>query len=189
MISRIFSFWFFNSIQYRFHNTLFWQSSEAFFRKHVFLKLNFIPNLVYFIFLTGIFWDQLVCNFGQQHSLWNYSELKIYPEVSFLKDIFKTCCFRKFHYWFAHFPVDSDILQGVKKLLMGEDKKELVDPYAIFQFAGKEVKSSIKYNSDHPEWNEEMHIGLQVKSIALSVVLLSNQSSAFLFSFRRCVNA
>lgn len=111
------------------------------------------------------------------------------PRSKFFKRHFQNLLFRKFHHGYAHFPVDSDILQGVKKLLMGEDKKELVDPYAIFQFAGKEVKSSIKYNSDHPEWNEEMHIGLQVKSIALSLFILSNQPSAFLFSFRRCVNA
>ena len=36
-------------------------------------------------------------------------------------------------------PVDSDFIQGVKKVFGSDDKKELVDPYFVFSFAGKEV--------------------------------------------------
>jgi hypothetical protein len=36
--------------------------------------------------------------------------------------------------------VDSKFLEGVKKVFgFGEENKELVDPYFIFSFAGKEV--------------------------------------------------
>ena len=35
--------------------------------------------------------------------------------------------------------MDSDFLQGVKKVFGSDDKKELVDPYFVFSFAGKEV--------------------------------------------------
>ena len=38
------------------------------------------------------------------------------------------------------FPVDSDFIQGVKKIFGSDDKKELVDPYFVFSFAGQEVK-------------------------------------------------
>ena len=36
--------------------------------------------------------------------------------------------------------VDSDFIQGVKKVFGSDDKKELVDPYFVFSFAGKEVR-------------------------------------------------
>ncbi len=36
--------------------------------------------------------------------------------------------------------VDSDLMSGVKKIFGSEDKKELVDPYFLFSFAGQEVR-------------------------------------------------
>ena len=63
---------------------------------------------------------------------------------------------------YSHVPVDSDFIQGVKNILGGDDKKELVDPYFVFSFAGQEVRSKIMYNSDHPEWNRELRLGLRV---------------------------
>jgi hypothetical protein len=36
--------------------------------------------------------------------------------------------------------VDSGFAQGIKKILnVGEEQKELVDPYLVFSFAGKKV--------------------------------------------------
>ena len=35
--------------------------------------------------------------------------------------------------------VDSDFIQGVKKVFGSDDKKELVDPYFVLSFAGKKV--------------------------------------------------
>ena len=39
------------------------------------------------------------------------------------------------------FAVDSDFIQGVKKFFGSREKKELVDPYFKFSFAGKQVIS------------------------------------------------
>ena len=61
------------------------------------------------------------------------------------------------------FPVDSNFMEGVKNFFGSDEKKELVDPYFVFAFAGKEVKSKIMYNNDHPEWNQELNIGLKVR--------------------------
>ncbi|XP_059157039.1 myoferlin-like isoform X3 [Physella acuta] len=62
--------------------------------------------------------------------------------------------------------MDSAFLEGVKKVLrIGEEQKELVDPFFIFGFAGKEVKSKIMYANDHPEWNQDLKLGLQFPSM------------------------
>ncbi|XP_067657682.1 myoferlin-like isoform X1 [Haliotis asinina] len=62
--------------------------------------------------------------------------------------------------------MDSAFMEGVKKVFnIGEEQKELVDPYFVFSFAGKEVKSKIMYCCDHPEWNQELRLGLQFPSM------------------------
>nr|KAG5693813.1 hypothetical protein BaRGS_004421 [Batillaria attramentaria] len=62
--------------------------------------------------------------------------------------------------------MDSAFLEGVKKVFgFGEEQKELVDPYFLFSFAGREVKSKIAYSCDHPEWNQSLHLGLQFPSM------------------------
>lgn len=38
--------------------------------------------------------------------------------------------------------VDSDFIQGVKNVFGSKEKKELVDPYFVFSFAGQEVSYS-----------------------------------------------
>lgn len=59
--------------------------------------------------------------------------------------------------------MDSNFFQGVKGIFgTNEAKKELVDPYVEFSFAGKNVKSKIIYNNANPEWNQELKIGLRV---------------------------
>jgi myoferlin len=61
--------------------------------------------------------------------------------------------------------VDSNFFQGVKSIFnANEAKKELVDPYVLFSFAGKKVQTKIIYNNANPEWNQELKIGLKVKS-------------------------
>ena len=40
--------------------------------------------------------------------------------------------------------VDSDLMSGVKKIFGSEEKKELVDPYFVFSFAGQEVLPAVK---------------------------------------------
>lgn len=62
--------------------------------------------------------------------------------------------------------MDSAFLEGVKKVFgFGDQQKELVDPYFVFTFAGKEAKSKIAYTCDHPEWNQQLHLGLQFPSM------------------------
>lgn len=39
-----------------------------------------------------------------------------------------------------YFLVDSDVMEGLKKMFkVGQEKKELVDPYVQLSFAGKQV--------------------------------------------------
>ena len=48
------------------------------------------------------------------------------------------CCFDCF--FFFSCLVDSGFAEGIKKILnVGEEQKELVDPYLVFSFAGKKV--------------------------------------------------
>ena len=62
--------------------------------------------------------------------------------------------------------MDSQFFQGIKKIFSKNDqKKELVDPYVIFSFAGKKVQSKIIYNNANPEWNQELRIGLKFPSM------------------------
>ena len=63
--------------------------------------------------------------------------------------------------------VDSNFMEGVKSFFGSDEKKELVDPYFLFSFAGKEIKSKVMYNSDHPEWNQELRLGLRVNNSLL----------------------
>lgn len=62
--------------------------------------------------------------------------------------------------------MDPAFLQGVKKVFgIGEEQKELVDPYFVFTFAGKEIHSKIMYSNDHPDWNQILRLGLQFPSM------------------------
>nr|CAH8853864.1 unnamed protein product [Trichobilharzia regenti] len=62
--------------------------------------------------------------------------------------------------------MDSDAFKGIKNLISKSDEeKEFVDPYAMVSFAGKSIKSSTKYGTDHPEWNEEITMNIQFPSM------------------------
>ncbi|XP_052773227.1 myoferlin-like isoform X7 [Mya arenaria] len=68
--------------------------------------------------------------------------------------------------------MDTAFLQGVKKLFrIGEEQKELVDPYLVMNFAGKEVQTKIMYCSDHPEYNQTLKVGLQFPSMCEKIRL------------------
>ena len=43
------------------------------------------------------------------------------------------------------FLVDTDLLQGVKKIFGSEEKKEFVDPYFIAAFAGTKVCATVLF--------------------------------------------
>ena len=61
------------------------------------------------------------------------------------------------------FSVDAAYFEGMKKVLrVGEEKKELVDPYLVFSFAGKSVSNiKIHQNLKLPEVNrwESLFLG------------------------------
>ena len=59
--------------------------------------------------------------------------------------------------------VDSAFFHGVKKIFhAAEDIKELIDPYVTFSFAGQQVQSKIVYTCSHPDFNQELRLGLKV---------------------------
>ncbi|CAF0722705.1 unnamed protein product [Brachionus calyciflorus] len=68
--------------------------------------------------------------------------------------------------------MDSNFFQGVKSIFGANDqKKELVDPYVVFSFAGRLVQSKIIYNDANPEWNQELKIGLKFPSMCDKITI------------------
>ncbi|XP_063717418.1 myoferlin-like isoform X4 [Symsagittifera roscoffensis] len=62
--------------------------------------------------------------------------------------------------------MDTSMFQGIRKILgSNEEKKELVDPYMGFYFAGKKVKTKVITESNHPEWNQELRLGIKFPSM------------------------
>ncbi|CAF0790229.1 unnamed protein product, partial [Didymodactylos carnosus] len=68
--------------------------------------------------------------------------------------------------------MDSAFMHGVKKIFHGqEDVKELIDPYVTFGFAGQQVSSKIVYTCSHPEFNQELRLGLKFPSMCDKITL------------------
>ncbi|CAF3351203.1 unnamed protein product [Rotaria sp. Silwood1] len=68
--------------------------------------------------------------------------------------------------------MDSAFLNGVKKIFhAAEDIKELIDPYVIFSFAGQQVSTKIVYTCSHPDFNQELRLGLKFPSMCDKIVL------------------
>lgn len=56
-------------------------------------------------------------------------------------------------------------MQGVKKIFgFGEEQKELVDPYFLFSFAGKEVCVLELYNIHHAICKHSIHSAVYKRS-------------------------
>lgn len=68
--------------------------------------------------------------------------------------------------------MDPGVMEGVKKILNIEDKKELIDPYLEVAFAGHKVASRIIYGNDNPRWNERMFLGFQFPSVCDNIQLI-----------------
>ncbi|XP_073239418.1 myoferlin-like [Porites lutea] len=62
--------------------------------------------------------------------------------------------------------MDSAASEQLKKALLGGQMKELVDPYLLFSFAGKEGRTATHENCDHPEFNQELHVPFQFPTMA-----------------------
>ncbi|KAA0200949.1 Dysferlin limb girdle muscular dystrophy 2B (autosomal recessive) [Fasciolopsis buskii] len=69
--------------------------------------------------------------------------------------------------------MDPDTFKGLRSLMSAnkDSEKKFVDPYMVLKFAGKTLKSSIKYETDHPEWHEELTMNLQFPSMCEKIKL------------------
>ncbi|CAF3822313.1 unnamed protein product [Adineta steineri] len=68
--------------------------------------------------------------------------------------------------------MDSAFFHGMKKIFTAtEDIKELIDPYVNFSFAGQQVSSKIVYTCSHPEFNQELRLGLKFPSMCDKITL------------------
>ncbi|XP_064115112.1 myoferlin-like [Macrobrachium nipponense] len=62
--------------------------------------------------------------------------------------------------------MDAGTLQSLKEMLgVGKASKELVDPYAIVSYAGKEVQTKVLYTNENPEFRQNLHIGFLFPSM------------------------
>ncbi|XP_037084352.1 myoferlin-like [Pollicipes pollicipes] len=70
--------------------------------------------------------------------------------------------------------MDTGALSTVKKVLgFGSvSSKQLVDPYFVFCFAGKEVQTPVVYSTDHPDFKQRLHLGFQFPAFANKLKLL-----------------
>ncbi|CAF3639300.1 unnamed protein product [Adineta steineri] len=68
--------------------------------------------------------------------------------------------------------MDNAFLHGVKKIFhSSENIRELIDPYVKFSFAGQHVSSKIIYTCSHPEFNQELRLGLKFPSMCDKITL------------------
>ena len=59
--------------------------------------------------------------------------------------------------------MDPGYFENVKKFLgVGTVQKELVDPYCTVKFAGHTGETEILMNRQHPNWNEQINLGIRV---------------------------
>jgi dysferlin len=62
--------------------------------------------------------------------------------------------------------MDPEYFEKFKSFFhLGTGKKELVDPFATLSYAGHKVDSEVKWNTQNPEWNEQLNIGYRFPSI------------------------
>lgn len=62
--------------------------------------------------------------------------------------------------------MDTALMQGVKKFFgMQKEDEKLVDPYVLFQFCGKENRTSTKYKTDCPEFKEIIRVPFKFPSV------------------------
>nr|XP_058962380.1 myoferlin-like [Pocillopora verrucosa] len=66
--------------------------------------------------------------------------------------------------------MDTAVMQGVKKFFnMQQEDEKLVDPYVLFQFCGKENRTSVKYKTDCPEFKEIIKVPFMFPSMCQRV--------------------
>ncbi|KAK4319224.1 hypothetical protein Pmani_009818 [Petrolisthes manimaculis] len=62
--------------------------------------------------------------------------------------------------------MDAGTMQTLKEILgVGKASKELVDPYLVASYAGKEVQTKILYTNENPEFRQNLHMGFLFPSM------------------------
>ena len=57
-------------------------------------------------------------------------------------------------------------MQSLKEIFnIGKASKELVDPYVIVSYAGREVQTKVLYTNDNPEFRQQLLIGFLFPSM------------------------
>ena len=67
--------------------------------------------------------------------------------------------------------VDAEFLQKLGKLFNRAEQKELVDPYAVVNFAGHKGRTATVMEDMTPEWNEQINLGVRVGVVYPSVAI------------------
>ncbi|XP_047480550.1 myoferlin-like [Penaeus chinensis] len=62
--------------------------------------------------------------------------------------------------------MDAGTMQTLKEVLgIGKASKELVDPYLLATYAGREVQTKIMYTNENPEFRQDLHMGFLFPSM------------------------
>ncbi|XP_042241551.1 myoferlin-like isoform X2 [Homarus americanus] len=62
--------------------------------------------------------------------------------------------------------MDAGTMQTLKEMLgVGKASKELVDPYLMASYAGREVQTKILYTNENPEFRQNLHMGFLFPSM------------------------
>lgn len=62
--------------------------------------------------------------------------------------------------------MDAGTMQTLKEVLgIGKASKELVDPYLLASYAGREVQTKIMYTNENPEFRQDLHMGFLFPSM------------------------
>lgn len=69
--------------------------------------------------------------------------------------------------------MDSDALEKVKNLFASKNgaKKDHVDPFVVFSFAGSKAESLTKEQNASPVWNEELRLDMQFPPLSEKISL------------------
>ena len=63
-------------------------------------------------------------------------------------------------------------MQTLKEVLgIGKASKELVDPYLIVSYAGREIQTRVLYTDDNPEFKQQIHLGFLFPSMCKTLKL------------------
>ncbi|XP_076047725.1 myoferlin-like isoform X2 [Oratosquilla oratoria] len=66
--------------------------------------------------------------------------------------------------------MDAGTMQTLKQLLgIGVPSKELVDPYVLTAYAGKEVQTKILYTTENPQFKQDLHLGFLFPSMCNTI--------------------